>query len=175
MSSSDTKYLLVVEDSDDDYEFIFESIGRDLPEGLEIKRCETGTEAIEFIRDQSAGLEANKLNPCQLVLLDLNLPGKHGTEVLQDIKTLEQTRTVPVIILTTSKNEKDVNSCYRLGANSYVQKPVDLLRFTDTLEQIRDYWLGLSVLPGNHDAATNSNLHLGSLGDVNVLRDSNSY
>lgn len=163
MNSLGTKYLLVVEDSDDDYEIIAEVIGHDLPNGLEIKRCETGTQAIEFIRSQSAGLAEHQVHPCQLVLLDLNLPGKHGTEVLEDIKTLEPSKTVPVVILTTSKNEKDVNSCFRLGANSYVQKPVDLLHFSDTLAQIRDFWLNLSVLPGNHDVASASKLHIGTL------------
>jgi CheY-like chemotaxis protein len=154
MNESELRYLLVVEDSDDDYEFISEVIGNDLPAGLQLRRCETGTDAVNFLHSQSEQLTTDSMNPCQMVLLDLNLPGKHGTEVLQDIKSMEQTRSVPVIILTTSKNEKDVSNCYRLGANSYVQKPVDLLRFTDTLEQIRDYWLGLSVLPGNHDVAS---------------------
>jgi two-component system response regulator len=154
MSKTQARYLLIVEDSDDDFEFISEVIGTDLPEGLQLRRCETGTEAVNFLHEQINELTPDSMNPCQLVLLDLNLPGKHGTEVLQDIKATEQTRSVPVIILTTSKNEKDVSHCYRLGANSYVQKPVDLLQFTDTLEQIRDYWLGLSVLPGNHDVAT---------------------
>ncbi|MCI5107196.1 MAG: response regulator [Pseudomonadales bacterium] len=161
MSEAQARYLLVVEDSDDDFEFISEVIGKDLPEGLHLRRCETGTEAVKFLHAQIDELGPDSMNPCQMVLLDLNLPGKHGTEVLQDIKATEQTRSVPVIILTTSRNEKDVSNCYRLGANSYVQKPVDLLRFTDTLEQIRDYWLGLSVLPGNHDVASVQSIPVG--------------
>ena len=161
MSEAQARYLLVVEDSDDDFEFISEVIGKDLPEGLQLRRCETGTEAVKFLHTQVDELAPDSMTPCQMVLLDLNLPGKHGTEVLQDIKATEQTRSVPVIILTTSRNEKDVSHCYRLGANSYVQKPVDLLRFTDTPEQIRAYCLGLSVLPGNHDVASIESIPVG--------------
>ena len=154
MTAANKKYVLIIEDSDDDYEFASEVIGSNLPDPMDLKRCESGTEAVEFLQAQASDSQKRDENPCQLILLDLNLPGLHGAEVLQRIKSSQNTCSVPVVVLTTSKNEKDVSNCYRLGANSFVQKPIDLSEFTKTLSKIGEYWLNFSVLPGNHDVQT---------------------
>ena len=82
-----------------------------------------------------------------MILLDLNMPGTGGKEVLQQIKSSPELRKIPVIVLTTSNDEKDIEACYDLGANSYVQKPVDLAGFMEAIGRLKDYWFTVSILP----------------------------
>jgi CheY-like chemotaxis protein len=82
-----------------------------------------------------------------VVLLDLNLPGTDGREVLNEIKSHPDLRQIPVIVLTTSSDDRDVSACYKAGANSYVQKPVDLDGFMRAIERLNDYWFEVVILP----------------------------
>jgi CheY-like chemotaxis protein len=82
-----------------------------------------------------------------LILLDLNLPRKDGRQVLQEIKNDEALRCIPVVILTTSKNEEDVLRAYQLHANCYITKPVDFNRFMEVVRSIEDFWLTVVRLP----------------------------
>jgi len=103
-----------------------------------------GVEAIEFLRQQ--GEYAGSPRP-DLVLLDLNLPRKDGREVLADIKTDEELKRIPVVVLTTSQDECDLLRSYNLHANCYIQKPVDLDRFLEVVRSVEDFWLSIVRLP----------------------------
>jgi two-component system response regulator len=82
-----------------------------------------------------------------LILLDLNLPGTDGREVLGEIKQDEGLKRIPVLVLTTSTDERDIDKCYQMGANSYVKKPVDLDGFMTSIQRLKDYWFGVAILP----------------------------
>ncbi len=108
-----------------------------------------GVQAMEFLRRQ--GKYANVPRP-DIVLLDLNLPKKDGREVLEEIKTDEDLKRIPVVVLTTSKAEEDVLRTYNLHANCYVTKPVDLEKFIVVVKSIDVFWLTVVTLPPNGHA-----------------------
>ena len=85
-----------------------------------------------------------------MILLDLNLPGTDGREVLAEIKADPQLKEIPVIVLTTSSDDRDVQACYQAGASSYIQKPVDLDGFMRAIERLNDYWFEVVILPRAH-------------------------
>ncbi len=103
-----------------------------------------GEEALAFIRKK--GSYAGKPRP-DVVLLDLNLPKKDGREVLSEIKSDPELKTIPVIVLTTSDADQDVWKAYDSGVNSYITKPVDLKQFVDVCRSIEDFWLTIVKLP----------------------------
>ena len=103
-----------------------------------------GVEAMEFLRRQGRYKDAPRPD---IVLLDLNLPKKDGREVLQEIKTDEDLKRIPVVVLTTSKAEEDVLRSYELHANCYVTKPVDLDKFIMVVKSIDRFWLTVVTLP----------------------------
>lgn len=105
-----------------------------------------GAEAIDYLMGPD---EAARPLP-QLVLLDLKLPKVDGLEVLRRIRGHERTRTLPVVILTSSAEECDVLEGYRIGTNSYVRKPVDFVEFTEAVRQLGLYWLLLNTMPPIH-------------------------
>lgn len=107
-----------------------------------------GAEAIEYLFNQ--GKYKNAPRP-DLILLDLNLPKKNGKEVLQEIKGNPETASIPVVILTTSKDEQDVQETYDLYANCYITKPFDLDQFIAVAKTIENFWFSLVKLPGNKD------------------------
>ena len=82
-----------------------------------------------------------------LILLDLNMPGTDGREVLAEVKKSDQLKSIPVIVLTTSTDERDIEGCYQMGANSYVKKPVDLEGFMQSVQRLKDYWFEVVILP----------------------------
>ena len=106
-----------------------------------------GVEALAFLRRE--GKYADAPYP-DMILLDLNLPKKDGREVLQEIKTDESLKRIPVVILTTSKAEEDVLRSYELHANCYVTKPVDLEKFIVVVKSIDAFWLTVVTLPNGH-------------------------
>ena len=142
----ESDFILIVEDSDDDYEFISDTLCEDLPNSVQVVRCINGADAIDILQKNVVDTNSASCR-CRLITLDLNLPGVCGREVLSYVKSSRCTKSIPAVVLTTSNNDRDVSSCYQLGANSYVQKPVDLGRFVDALEQLKNYWLNLSVQP----------------------------
>ena len=103
-----------------------------------------GLQALEFLRRQ--GLYRDAPRP-RLVLLDLNLPRKDGREVLHDIKTDDDLRRIPVVILTTSQAPSDIHGAYELYANCYIQKPLELDGVIDIVKSIHRYWLQMAELP----------------------------
>jgi CheY-like chemotaxis protein len=138
--------ILLVEDSPEDFETTERAFRRS---GLKnpIYRCADGDEALDFLHRRGQYSDSDKAPRPGVILLDLNLPGTDGREVLSEIKNDPGLKQIPVIVLTTSKDERDVEVCYRCGANSYIQKPVDLDGFMKAIERLNDYWFEVVILP----------------------------
>lgn len=109
----------------------------------------TGDEAIEFLHRRGEYRDAPRPD---LILLDLNLPGKDGREVLADVKSDEELKDIPIIVLTTSTAEEDVLRSYRLYANAYITKPVDFTQFVDAVKMIAQHWFALVKLPSRQES-----------------------
>jgi len=138
-----TKSILLVDDSADDVELTLRALrSSDVREPIHVAR--DGAEAIEHLFGTAR--EPKPQLP-SLVLLDLKLPGINGVDVLQRIRGDARTRALPVVILTSSNERVDLLNCYRLGANSYVRKPVAFSDFLDAARQIASYWLRLNEPP----------------------------
>jgi DNA-binding response OmpR family regulator len=139
--------LLIVEDSDEYFEVLTRIIARVSTIVLEIYRCIDGDDALDFLNREGLyrGREGRP-NP-DLMILDLNLPGTDGREVLATIEHTKHLRTIPVVILTTSSNPKDIAACYESGANTYIVKPMDIKELTESVRTIVDYWFKVAVLP----------------------------
>lgn len=138
--------ILLVEDNPSDVKLALHAFKKaQLLNQIHVVR--DGAEALEFLfcRDRYADRDPGH-NP-KLILLDLKLPLVDGIEVLRQVKTSEQTRNIPVVILTTSREERDLARCYALGTNSYIVKPVDFENFTQTVAKLGFYWLFLNQLP----------------------------
>ncbi|MCX6543697.1 MAG: response regulator [Acidobacteria bacterium] len=105
-----------------------------------------GIEAMDFLR--RTGQYADVPRP-DLILLDLNLPRKNGREVLAEVKSDDELRRIPIVILTTSKEEEDILRSYNLHANCYITKPIDLTQFINVVHSIEDFWLTVVKLPPN--------------------------
>ena len=106
-----------------------------------------GEEALDYIFCRGEFADRSFDQPPRLVLLDLKLPKVDGIEVLRQVKADERTKLIPVVVLTSSKEERDVMNGYSLGANSYIQKPVDFDQFRDTIKRIGLYWLVTNQRP----------------------------
>src|SRR5438552_17807545 len=140
--------ILIVEDSIEYYQLAVRALEE---AGLRnpLRRCGDGDEALDFLRHRGAYRDpASAPRPCA-ILLDLNLPGTDGRGVLQELKQDTDLRMIPVIILSTSTDDRDVNDCYGSGANSYVHKPVDLKAFIAAMQHLKDFWFEVAVLPRN--------------------------
>jgi CheY-like chemotaxis protein len=138
--------ILLVEDSPEDFEATVRAFKRS---GLKnpIFRCEDGDSALDFLYQRGQYMDAEQAPRPGVILLDLNLPGTDGREVLTEIKRDESLRHIPVIVLTTSNDDRDVEACYQAGANSYIQKPVDMDGFLKAIERLKGYWFEVVVLP----------------------------
>jgi two-component system response regulator len=141
--SSPNQPILLVEDSPEDFETTERAFRRS---GLKnpIIRCVDGDEALELLFRRGRFADAPRPG---VILLDLNLPGTDGREVLAEIKADPALKQIPVIVLTTSSDERDVQACYSAGASSYIQKPVDLDGFMQAIERLNDYWFEVVILP----------------------------
>jgi len=135
--------ILLVEDNDDDVELTRRAFSRgNLINELIVVR--DGQEALDYLFATGAYADRDAASLPHVVLLDLNLPKINGLEVLRRIRSDETTKRLPVVVLTTSKEEKDIFGSYDLGANSYVRKPVDFSQFTESVQQLGLYWLVLN-------------------------------
>ncbi len=105
---------------------------------------EDGVEAMAYVRREGAHRAARRPG---LIILDLNLPRKSGQEVLQELKSDPELKSIPVVVLTTSKCEEDVARSYGLHANCYITKPVDFAKFCEVARTINDFWFGVVTLP----------------------------
>lgn len=137
--------ILLVEDNDNDVELTLRAFKRyNLSNRIHVAR--DGAEALEFLFQSGHGVRDVGEGP-RVILLDLKLPKVSGLEVLREIKSHERLRTVPVVVLTSSAEEPDIAECYKLGANSYIVKPVDFDSFTEAVRELGLYWLLLNRPP----------------------------
>lgn len=138
--------LLLVEDSPEDYETTLRALRR-TGLGNRIFRCGDSDDALDYLYRRGEYADPTLAPRPGLILLDLNLPGTDGREVLAEIKGDDALRSIPVIVLTTSNAESDIESCYLDGASSYIQKPVDLPGFIEAVRQLKGYWFEIVILP----------------------------
>lgn len=136
-------HILLAEDNEGDI-VLTQEVLAESPIIRKLSIVRNGNDAIDFILKQHNFKTAETPD---IILLDLNLPLKNGFEVLQVIKSNENTRMIPVIMLTTSSSLVDIRKSYQFHANSYITKPIDIKQFIDTLSDITRYWLALSKLP----------------------------
>jgi two-component system response regulator len=140
------KMILLVEDNPDDEALTIRALKKNnIGNRLVIVR--DGVEAINFLFGSGEYKDRDLKDAPQVVLLDLKLPKMDGLEVLRRIRENESTRLLPVVILTSSKEEQDILKGYKLGANSYVRKPVDFDQFVEAVRQLGLYWLVLNESP----------------------------
>jgi chemotaxis family two-component system response regulator Rcp1 len=138
--------ILLVEDNPGDVRLTEEA----LKEGKVVNSLNVvpdGVEALAYLRKE--GEYASAETP-DLILLDLNLPKKDGREVLAEVKEDPELRMIPVVVLTTSRDEQDILKSYDLHANCYITKPVDFEQFISVVRAIEDFWLSVVKLPSNH-------------------------
>ncbi len=135
--------ILLVEDNQGDIRLTKEAL-KESKLLIKLEVVTDGVEALKFLHKE--GKYSDKETP-DLILLDLNLPKKNGRQVLAEIKADETLKIIPVVILTTSRNEEDVLATYGLHANCYVNKPLDLDQFLKIVEKIEEFWLTIVRLP----------------------------
>ena len=141
--------ILLVEDNDEDY-VTFERVLAQTGVPRPVHRCTGGDEALQFLAQcDAAGNHATALPA--IIVLDLNMPGSDGREVLRRLKSDPRFRAIPVVIVTTSSNPRDVQACYEDGANSYIVKSIDLARFRRDMRLLVEYWFQASLLPATVD------------------------
>jgi two-component system response regulator len=137
--------ILLVEDTPEDAELML----RALKKGHLTNHChhvEDGAAALDFLFREGEYANRADENP-KVVLLDLKLPKVDGIEVLRRIKQDERTKSIPVVVLTSSRESKDLKAAYQIGVNSYIVKPVDFEQFTDSVLKLGHYWKVLNVIP----------------------------
>ena len=135
--------ILVVEDNPGDARLV-ELACLEWERNCAVNIVEDGVEAMDFLRQE--GQYAQKELP-ELILLDLNLPRKSGREVLEEVKEDAELKRIPVIVWSSSESARDIESCYDLHANCYINKPVDLDKYIGALKAVEDFWLTLVRLP----------------------------
>jgi two-component system response regulator len=144
-----SRHILLVEDNPDDVVLALRALKKNHIVN-EVLVATDGAEALDILFARGAHEDRNPTDLPEVVLLDLKLPKLHGLEVLQRIRADERTCLLPVVVLTTSSEDQDIVESYRLGANSYIRKPVDFDQFTEAIRQLGMYWLVLNqaVPPG---------------------------
>ena len=146
MSVKQNQAILIVEDSPEDYEATVRAFRK---AGLanSIMRCENGEEALDYLYHRGVYVDPEKSPRPGIILLDLNMPGLDGRGLLTIIKNDNNLKKIPVVVLTTSSDERDIDKCYEEGANSYINKPVDLNGLMIAIQRLRDYWFEIVILP----------------------------
>ena len=139
-------HILLVEDSPEDYEITVRAF-RKASMANPIQHCVDGEDALDYLHQRGAYADPALAPRPAIILLDLNLPGTDGREVLAEIKQDEGLKHIPVVVLTTSNDDVDIENCYRAGANSFVQKPVDLACFITAIQRLKDYWFEIVLIP----------------------------
>ncbi|UFZ03582.1 response regulator [Bradyrhizobium ontarionense] len=140
---SDPIHVLLVEDNEADVDLTRATLDQTRFD-IQISVAKDGVEAIDFLYGKGNWSEPGRPT---LILLDLNLPRKDGRQVLAVLKSEDDLRRIPVVILSSSDADSDITSCYHLGANCYIVKPVDLKEYRSLVRVMEDFWLGAAKLP----------------------------
>ena len=144
------KMLLLVEDNPDDEALTIRALKK-YNLGNQIIVARDGQEALDFLFCEGVYHDRDIADQPQVILLDLKLPKLSGLQVLERLRARPETRYIPVVVLTSSNEDRDISSSYNLGANSYVRKPVDFEHFLEAARQLGLYWLVLNQVPhGQH-------------------------
>ncbi|MGH9698973.1 MAG: response regulator [Candidatus Acidiferrales bacterium] len=146
MLETDPVEILLVEDNPADAELALHALQKSKMAN-QIRVLQDGAEALEFLFCRGAFANRRFDSPPRLVLLDLKLPKVDGLQVLREVKTDPRTRAIPIIILTSSKEDRDLVKSYTLGVNSYIQKPVNFNEFQEVVRQLGMYWLLVNCKP----------------------------
>jgi CheY-like chemotaxis protein len=140
------KNILLAEDNPDDIELARRAFQK-VNINNNIVVTHDGAETLDYLSGKGKYQDRNTENLPHIILLDLKMPKVHGLEVLKHVRENEQTKYIPVIILSSSLDNKDIIRSYELGANSYIVKPIDFLKFSEVVQQIVIYWLTLNEQP----------------------------
>jgi len=140
------KIILLVEDNPDDVSLTLRALKKNNILN-EVVVVNDGVQALDYLFGTGAYADCDANVTPQLILLDLKLPRMEGLEVLRRLRGDERTRLLPVVMLTSSDEEPDILDSYKLGANSYIRKPVDFTQFTEAVQQLGLYWLVLNQGP----------------------------
>jgi CheY-like chemotaxis protein len=141
----DLRTILLVEDSPNDIELTLEALSEhNLANN--VVTVNDGVEALEYLRYEGKFNQRKKGNPA-VILMDIKMPRLNGIEVLQIIRNDDNLKMIPVVMLTSSREEPDLKKCYELGVNAYVVKPVDFKNFLNAVKQIGIFWAILNELP----------------------------
>ncbi|MEH2061792.1 MAG: response regulator [Nostoc sp.] len=141
-----TPLLLIVEDSNEDFEALQRFL-RKSHISIPIHRCVSGEQALAFLYRTGKYVERESSPRPGLIVLDLNLPGTDGREVLHRIKHDDNLNMIPVVVFTTSNNPKDIEVCYRSGVNSYIVKPINFSQLKRDIQLLVEYWFEVTTLP----------------------------
>lgn len=147
MKTPEKYSILIVEDSIEDYELALRAL-REAGAGNPVYHCTDGDDALDFLYHKGAYKQIDSSPRPDIIFIDLNLPGTDGFDVLKEIKSDETLRRIPVIILTTSSDPKNIEDCYSVGANSYIRKPAELDEFMRMINSAKNYWFDTVCLPG---------------------------
>jgi CheY-like chemotaxis protein len=138
--------LLIAEDSDEDFE-VLQLLIRQMEVQNPIYRCTNGDRVLEFLYQEGDFDDPKKAPRPSVILLDLNLPGVDGRELLEQLKQDQNFKEIPIVVFTTSSNPRDIKFCYQNGANGYLIKPVDSEELERTVQAFVSFWLESNVLP----------------------------
>ena len=152
MKRENQKSVLIIEDSDEDFTALTRMMNK-ANIFNPIYRCEDGEEALDFLHHEGEYADESLSPRPSLIVLDLNLPGTDGREVLSELKSDRDLQTIPVVIFSTSSNPKDIDACYRRGISGYIVKPMDTNRLNQLVQTFLEYWFNAVELP----SAINSN------------------
>jgi CheY-like chemotaxis protein len=137
--------LLVIEDSEEDYDMLSRAVKKSNIQ-CELYHCDTGQKALDLLKNQHQYQNTKKFRKPSLILLDLNLPGTDGRKILEKIKSDAVLKLIPVVIFTTSSNRKDIEDCYKKGANAYCIKPMNIALLQEYVTVLLSHWLQINVI-----------------------------
>src|ERR1035437_4455919 len=143
--NTEVKRILIVDDSPKDIELTISALGeKNLAN--EVAIAEDGEEALDYLYKRGKFVDYDQGNPA-VILLDIKMPKMNGIEVLKHIRSNPEFKSIPVIMVTSSGEERDLVESYKLGANSYVVKPVDIIQFIEAIKTLGQYWVIINQLP----------------------------
>lgn len=141
-----SQVILIIEDSNEDFDATIRAFKKSRLSNP-VRRCKTGDEAIDYLDFVAENKDPDNFPRPGIILMDLNLPGTDGREIIKYVNSIESLKSIPIIIFTTSDNEEDIKHCYLYGANSYIQKPVSIEGFINAIKLLKEYWFEIVILP----------------------------